>query len=120
MTEQTNWVDAIRQDIRDKFAELNQRLDHLVTRREHEAEVRRIDSEHASLVAAHKALSDSADIEHGELREALAADKAERNAERQRIEDARRSDRRVYLQITIASIGVFASIVIGAISVIKP
>ncbi|WP_372595578.1 hypothetical protein [Actinotalea sp.] len=111
---------AIRQDIRDLRADLTQRLDSMITRREHEAEVRRIDSEHRALAASHEALAQTADVEHAELRNALSADKKERLMERARIEDARRADRRTYLQITIAAIGIFASIVIGAISIIAP
>ena len=112
-------VEAVRDDLRDLRTDLTVRMDGMVTRREHEAEVRRIDSEHRMLAASHHALVRSADVEHAELRTDIEADKAERRVERQRAEDSRRADRRTYMTVTVASIGVAvsgAAVVVNAVT----
>lgn len=104
-------VVELRQDLGGRLAEL-------VTRREHEAEVRRIDSEHAALVQAHADLRVSADLEHSELREAISADRSERRTERQRVDDARRADRRTYLAVTVSAVGVAVAVAALIVSII--
>ena len=46
----------IKGDLKDGFAAVNARIDHLVTRAEFVAEVRRIDSEHGNLRGQHDSL----------------------------------------------------------------
>jgi Skp family chaperone for outer membrane proteins len=111
-------VQDVAQDVRDLRVEITGRMDQMVTRREHEAEVRRLDSAHASLQDAHDDLRRAAEIEHESLRTALAADQAERKAERSRVEDARRADRRTFIQVTVAAVLGAVTVAVAIVSLI--
>lgn len=103
-------IDSLRQD-------LTGRLDAVVTRREHDAEVKRIDSEHRALAERHAALMVSADQEHADLRESLRQDQEERREIAEKTEARRRSDRRWYIGITISAIASVGALIGAIVSV---
>lgn len=107
-------VDGLRADVRDMRADLSGRIENLVTRREHEAEIRRVDAEakltrerlevHDAALAAIRAAVDAGD-------DAILA-RIDRD-EKDRAADARAA-RRFATTTTIAAVGVTAGAV-GAI-----
>lgn len=97
-------VQQVAQDVRDLRLEVSGRMEQAVTRREHDAEIKLVRTEHQLLAERHAALEASATVEHTALREAIEADQAGRALERQRTEDARRADRRVYLAVTVGAV----------------
>ncbi len=112
-------IDRVAQDVRDLRSDLTGRLDVLVTRREHDAEVRRLDSEHRALAEAHAALVISADQEHADIREVIDADRRERRMDRQRDVEARKADRQFFLTATFGGVGAavaLASLVVTIIT----
>lgn len=109
-TETGRQIDALRQD-------LTGRLDAVITRREHDAEVRRIDSEHRALAERHAALEISADQEHADIRESLRQDQEERREIAEKTEARRRSDRRWYIGITISAIASVGALIGAIVSV---
>lgn len=110
-------VNALRTDLAGLRSELTGRMDAMVTRREHEAEVRRIDAEArrtAEALAQHERESDrrmselAAEAATGDkaVLGVVEADKAERAAEAKAAAAQRRVDRRWVIGAITAAAGV--------------
>lgn len=85
-------VHGVAEDLRGLRVELTGRMDQMVTRREHEAEVRRIDSEAAR------------------VRDALDVHVTSSDRDRAAQAERRRTDRRFQVTTTIAAAGVASGI----------
>ena len=103
-------VQGVRDDVRELRADLTGRLDQMVTRREHESEVRRLDSERAALGDALVRHEESADVRLSSLQAAMVAgDKAVLTAI-DAAEERRRGDRRWMAGWIVAAVGAAAAI----------
>lgn len=110
-------VNGVRSDVKDLRDELTGRLDAMVTRREHEAEVRRIDSEaqrtREQLVqherdADRRLVEISTEVATGDkaILGVVEADKAQRSAEAKALAEQRKADRRWTIGALTAAAGV--------------
>ncbi|KZM34555.1 hypothetical protein [Oerskovia enterophila] len=110
-------VNAVRGDVKGLRDELTIRLDAMVTRREHEAEVRRIDSEAQRTreqLMQHEREADrrlveiSTEVTIGDkaILGVVEADKAQRSAEAKALAEQRRTDRRWTIGALTAATGV--------------
>ena len=124
----TTAIEALRASteagFRDLRVDLTNRLDQNVTRREHDAEVKRLDSEraalaerHADLEKRHSALEEHADLEHADIRDALRQDQEERREIADKAERRRVSDRRWYIGITIAAVSAVGALIGTIVSI---
>jgi hypothetical protein len=117
MTDQTlAAVDALRDDITHRFDDLGRRIDSMVTRREHDAEVRRIDACNQATRAAvdqNKADTDGrikalqTALADGDAKVAaeLEADRQQRAAEIKQAAADRKADRRWMIGSVLAAAG---------------
>jgi hypothetical protein len=110
-------VNAVRGDLAGLRTELTGRMDAMVTRREHEAEVRRIDSDaqrtREQLIRheqdANRRLDDiSTEVATGDqaILAVVEADKAQRAAEAKALAEQRKADRRWTIGALTAATGV--------------
>lgn len=107
-------IEGVKADVRDLKTDLTGRLDQMVTRREMEAEMGTVRAVHQGLADQFERHAQDAEVEHSALRQSLEDDKKARQAERQRVDDQRRADRRFFMTTAIAAVGVAATLV-GAI-----
>jgi hypothetical protein len=117
MTDQTlAAVDALRGDITHRFDDLGRRIDSMVTRREHDAEVRRIDAYNQATRAAVDQNKSDADGKIEALQTAVAdgdakvaaeleADRQQRAAEIKQAAADRKADRRWMIGSVLAAAG---------------
>jgi len=109
-------IGAVRVQVADLRTELTTRLDTMVTRREHDAEVRRLDAEatrtrealarHETNAGRHRTeIEDSIDTRVGELLAVIEDDRRDRARQATRDAEQRHADRRWLLGMVVSAGG---------------
>ena len=103
-------VQAVRDDLRALRSDLTGRMDQMVTRREHEAEVRRLDSERAALGDALLRHEEASDVRLSGMHDAMRAGDREVLDAIHAADDRRIADRRWLAGWLVTAIGVASAV----------
>lgn len=110
-------IDRVDRSVQSLRTDLTGRLDQMVTRKEHEAEVRRLDSEAQAsrqALAEHERVAgkrlDEITDQHADLLQKIADADTKREAAREEEKLRRKADRRWLITVVIAAVGVASGV----------